>query len=48
MLVPPITAALQAYKIRAARTGQSLEHVVMLEAAVQGWYVLFSFHSSTP
>ena len=32
-------AALQAYKIRATACGQSFEHMVLLEAAVQGWHV---------
>ena len=36
-LVLPIRSALQAYKDRAAATGQSFEHVIMLQAAVQGW-----------
>ena len=37
-LVPCITAALQAYQTRAAQCGQSFTHMVLLEAAVQGWY----------
>ncbi|CAL5223081.1 g5540 [Coccomyxa viridis] len=36
-LVPSITAALLAYKTRAAQCGQTFEHMVRLEAAVQGW-----------
>ena len=38
-LVPPITAALQAFQTRAAQCGQSFAHIVWLEAAVQGWCV---------
>ena len=38
-LVPPIAAALQAYKARAVATGRSYKHIVMLQAAVQGWCV---------
>ena len=39
MLVATFTAALQAYRVRAAASGQSFEHMVLLEAAVQGWFV---------
>ena len=37
-LVPSFKAALQAYQMRAAQSGQSFERMVLLEAAVQGWY----------
>ena len=33
------TAAIQSYQIRAAQCGQSFKHMVLLEAAVQGWCV---------
>ena len=36
-LVPPIRAALQAYKDRAVANGHSFEYVIMLRAAAQGW-----------
>ncbi|CAL5223110.1 g5572 [Coccomyxa viridis] len=36
-LVPSFEAAIRAYQERAAERGQSFEHVVLLEAAVQGW-----------
>ena len=36
-LVPPIRSALQAYKDRAVAIGQSYEHIIMLQAAVQCW-----------
>ena len=38
-LMPSFAAALQAYQIRAAQCGHSFAHTVLLEAAVQGWYV---------
>ena len=38
-LLPCITAALQTYQTRAARCGQSFAHMVLLEDAVQGWYI---------
>ena len=38
-LVPSFTAALQSYQIRAGQRGQSFKHMVLLEAAVQGWCV---------
>ena len=38
-LVPAVTAALQAYQARATQCGQPFEHMVRLEAAVQGWCV---------
>ena len=38
-LVPSFVAALQAYQVRAAQCGHSFAHMVLLEAAVQGWYV---------
>ena len=38
-IVPAVTAALQAYQMRAAQSGQSFMHMVLLEAAVQGWHV---------
>ena len=37
-LLPCLTAALQAYQTRATQSGQSFAHMVLLEAAVQGWY----------
>ena len=44
-LVRPIKSALQAYKDRAVATGQSYKHVVMLQAAVQGWCAIrLSWH----
>ncbi|CAL5223079.1 g5538 [Coccomyxa viridis] len=44
-LVPSITAALQAYQARAAQCGQSFEHMVWLEAAVQGWPLAIHAHA---
>ena len=38
-LVPAISGALQDYYFRAVHSRQSFAHVVMLEAAVQGWHV---------
>ena len=38
-LEPSITAALKAYHTRATQCGRSFEHVVLLEAAAQGWYL---------
>ncbi len=38
-LIAFFTTALQAYHVRAAKSGQTLEHMVLLEAAVQGWQV---------
>ena len=35
-LEPPLTSALQAYQDRALASEQSFEHVVRLQAAVQG------------
>ncbi|CAL5223104.1 g5566 [Coccomyxa viridis] len=37
--VPSFAAALQAYQMRAAQCGRSFEHMVLLEAAVQGWSI---------
>ena len=36
-MAQPLEDALQAYKERSEATGQSVEHTVMLQAAVQGW-----------
>ena len=36
-MVPPLEAALQSYRDRAAAAKRSVADVVMLEAAVQGW-----------
>jgi len=36
-MAQPLNDALQAYKDRSEATGQSVEHTVMLQAAVQGW-----------
>lgn len=38
-LMTRFTTALQTYQTRAAQAGQSFEHMVLLEAAVQGWQV---------
>ena len=38
-LVPPIRGALEDYHFRAVHSRQSFAHVIMLEAAVQGWHV---------
>ncbi len=38
-LTTAFTINLQVYKIRAEKYAQSFEHMVLLEAAVQGWYV---------
>ena len=38
-LVSITTTALQAYQVRAAECKQTYEHMVLLEAAVQGWHV---------
>ena len=38
-MVTSFAAALQEYQIRATSSGQSFEHMVLLEAAVQGWHV---------
>ena len=38
-LTSTFASALHAYKVRAGRCGQSFEHMVLLEAAVQGWHV---------
>ena len=38
-LVSSFSYALKAYQMRAKTGGQTFEHVVLLEAAVQGWYV---------
>ncbi len=38
-LASKYTAALQAYQTRAKECGQSFKHMVLLEAAVQGWHV---------
>ncbi len=38
-LVSCFKTALQAYQVRAAECGQTYEHMVLLEAAVQGWQV---------
>lgn len=45
-LVPPIESALQAYKDRAVADGHSFEHVIMLQAAAQGWCANFKSLSS--
>ena len=48
-LAASFAAALQDYHIRATSCGQSFEHMVLLEAAVQGWHVtalLFNVFSS--
>ena len=36
-MLPPLESALQAYRDRAMTTNKSLEHVVLVQAAVQGW-----------
>lgn len=41
-LVSSLTTALWAYQIRATECGQKLKHMVLLEAAVQGWRVTAS------
>ena len=38
-LLPSLTAALQAYQTRAAKSAHSFAHMVLLEAAVRGWSV---------
>ena len=38
-LLPFFQAALLAYQTRATDCGQTFEHMILLEAAVQGWYV---------
>lgn len=38
-LLPYLHFDLQAYQTRATECGQTFEHMVLLEAAVVGWYV---------